>query len=140
MARSTSFRISDQAKSKLAARAEREGLSATALLEQLITEGVDQLDWPGIVFRGPTHDRRAGFAGGPDVWEIVGRLQELAGSEEDRIATLCAESDLHPRTVRLALEYAAAHAGQITIRIERNRADAEHARQAAEQRAALLAS
>jgi len=37
-------------------------LTATALLAQLIIEGVDQLDYPGIVFRGPVHDRRAALA------------------------------------------------------------------------------
>ena len=36
--RSTSFRISDQARRRLSERAEREGLSVTALLEQLIIE------------------------------------------------------------------------------------------------------
>jgi hypothetical protein len=75
--RSTSFRISDAAKSCLAARAARDGVTATALLDQLIVEGIDQLDYPGVIFRGPGHDRRAALAAGPDVWEIVARLQEL---------------------------------------------------------------
>ena len=71
MAASTSFRISDTARARLASRAAREGVTATALLDQLIIEGTDQLDYPGIVFRGPAHDRRAALAAGPDVWEIV---------------------------------------------------------------------
>jgi hypothetical protein len=71
-------------------------MTATALLDQLIVEGIDQLDSPGIVFRGPAHDRRAALAAGPDVWEVVARLQELDGSEEQRISVLAAESDLHP--------------------------------------------
>ena len=86
MATSTSFRISDTAKTRLASRAAREGMSATALLGQLIVEGIDQLDYPGIVFRGPAHDRRAALAAGPDVWEIVARLQQLEGTEEQRIS------------------------------------------------------
>lgn len=139
MASSTSFRISDAAKRALAARAAREGMSATALLDRLIVEGVDQLDWPGIVFRGPAHDRRAALAAGPDVWEVVSRLQELAGPEERRIATLSAESELHPRQVRLALDYAADHADEIKIRIERNRELAERSQRIADQRGALLA-
>ena len=139
MAASTSFRISDDARARLAARAVREGVTATALLDQLIIEGTDQLDYPGIVFRGPAHDRRAGLAAGPDVWEIVARLQELDGSEEQRISLLTAESDLHPRLIRVALDYAAEHAGQIRERIDRNRAMCERSRQTAGQRAALLA-
>lgn len=139
MARSTSFRITDAAKRRLAARAAHEDMSATALLDRLIVEGVDQLDYPGIVFRGPAHDRRAALAAGPDVWEIISRLQELDGSEEQRIAALSAESDLHPRLVRIALDYAAAHPDTIRERIDRNRALAERSYQAARQRAELLA-
>lgn len=139
MARSTSFRITDAARRLLASRSAHEGVSATALLDRLIIEGVDQRNYPGIVFRGPAHDRRAALAAGPDVWEIISRLQELDGSEEQRIATLSAESDLHPRLVRIALDYAADHPDEVRARIEHNRAVAERSRQAAEQREALLA-
>jgi hypothetical protein len=139
VAKSTSFRISDTAKSRLASRAAREGLSATALLDQLIVEGIDLLDYPGIVFRGPAHDRRAALAGGPDVWEVIARLQELEGSEEQRISLLSAESDLHPRLIRVALDYAAEHLDDVRARIDRNRAMAERSRRASREREALLA-
>jgi hypothetical protein len=114
-------------------------MTATALLGQLIVEGIDQLDYPGIIFRGPAHDRRAALAAGPDVWEIVARLQDLDGSEEQRITLLSAESDLHPRLIRIALDYAADHADEIRARIDRNRAMAERNRNTSEQREALLA-
>ena len=139
MAASTSFRINDATKARLASRAAREGMTATALLGQLITEGIDQLDYPGIIFRGPAHDRRAALATGPDVWEIVARLQELDGSEEQRISLLSAESDLHPRLIRIALDYAADHADEVRVRIDRNRAMAEQSRRTSAQREALLA-
>jgi hypothetical protein len=71
MAASTSFRISDTSRARLASSAAHEGMTATALLDQLIMEGTDQLDCPGIIFRGPAHDRRAALAAGPDVWENV---------------------------------------------------------------------
>jgi len=136
--RSTSFRISDAAKGRLAGRATRDGVTATALLDQLIVEGIDQLDYPGVIFRGPAHDRRAALAAGPDVWEIVGRLQELDGPEERRIAQLAEESELHPRLIRLALDYAADHASEIRERIDRNRELAERSHATARQREALL--
>ena len=139
MAASTSFRISDIARTRLASRAAREGMTATALLDQLITEGIDQPDYQGIVFRGPAHDRRAALAAGPDVWEVIARLQELKGSEEQRISTLAAESDLHPRLIRVALDYAAEHLEEIRERIDRNRAMTERSRRMARQREALLA-
>jgi len=139
VAASTSFRISDAARARLASRAARDGVTVTALLDQLIIEGTDQLDYPGIVFRGPAHDRRAALAAGPDVWEIVARLQELDGSEEQRISLLAAESDLHPRLIRIALDYAAEHPSEVRERIDRNRAMAERSRHTARQREALLA-
>ena len=139
MARSTSFRISDAAKSRLSSRAAHEGVTATALLDQLIAEGIDQIDYPGVIFRGPAHDRRAALAAGPDVWEIIARLQDLAGPEEQRITLLSEESDLHPRLIRIALDYAADHASEISERISRNRAMAKRSRETAQQRQALLA-
>jgi hypothetical protein len=139
VAASTSFRISDTARTRLASRAAREGMTATALLDQLITEGIDQLDYPGIIFRGPAHDRRAALAAGPDVWEVVARLQELEGSEEQRISLLSAESDLHPRLIRIALDYAAEHSDEVRERIDRNRGMTERSRRMAQQRESLLA-
>jgi hypothetical protein len=139
VAASTSFRISDTARARLASRAARDGTTATALLDQLIIEGIDQLDYPGIIFRGPAHDRRAALAAGPDVWEVVARLQELEGSEEQRISLLAAESDLHSRLIRIALDYAAEHAGEVRERIARNRGMAERSRRTAQQRESLLA-
>ena len=139
MAASTSFRISDTARTRLASRAAREGSSATVLLDQLIVEGVDQRDYPGVVFRGPAHDRRAALAAGPDVWEVIGRLQELDGTEEQRISLLSAESELHPRLIRIALDYAAEHADEIRGRIDSNRAKAEQSRRTVAEREALLA-
>jgi hypothetical protein len=139
VAASTSFRISDTARTRLASRAAREGMTATALLDQLIVEGTDQLDYPGIIFRGSAHDRRAALAAGPDVWEVVARLQDLEGSEEHRISLLAAESDLHPRLIRLALDYAAEHADEVQELIDRNRAMTERSRTMARQRESLLA-
>jgi hypothetical protein len=139
VAASTSFRISDTARTRLTSRATREGMTATALLDQLIIEGTDQLDYPGIIFRGPAHDRRAALAVGPDVWEVVARLQELEGSEEHRISLLTAESDLHPRLIRIALDYAAEHANEVRELIDRNRAMTERSRAMARERESLLA-
>jgi hypothetical protein len=138
MAVSTSFRLSDAARSRLAARAVSDGISATALLDQLIVEGIDQLDYAGITFRGPAHDRRAALAGGPDVWEVIARLQELEGPEERRISLLAEESDLHPRLIRLALDYAAACPEDVIRRIDRNRVMSERSQAMAQQREALL--
>jgi hypothetical protein len=114
-------------------------MSATALLERLIVEGVDTLDHAGVVFRGPPHDRRAALAAGPDVWEIVARLQDLDGSEEQRVAAIADETDLHPRQIRVALDFAAEHPDDVQARIARNRTAIEASQRAAQQRQAFLA-
>jgi len=138
-ATSTSFRLSQAAKRRLSVCADHQGVSATALLERLIIEGVDCLEHPGVLYRGPTHDRRAALAAGPDVWEIVQRLRQLEGGEEDRIHLLASETDLHPRQIRTALEFAAHHPNEVQARIARNEDAIESGREAAEQRRALLA-
>lgn len=140
MVSSTSFRISQTAKTALAERAAHEHTSATALLERLIIEGVRQREHPGIVFRGAGHERRAALAAGPDVWEIVARLQELDGADEQRIHALSEESALHPRVIRLALDYAAVHADEVQARIDENRIAAEAARKAEAGRRSLLSN
>ncbi|MEV0246712.1 hypothetical protein AB0H76_09010 [Nocardia sp. NPDC050712] len=126
---STSFRISDSASRQLVSRAVREGTSSTALLNRLIREGVDQLEHPGIVFRGPVHDRRAALAAGPEVWEVVARLLELDGPMEQRIVVLAHRSDLPDRKIRAAVSYAREHGGEIWERIGRHRRSSELARQ-----------
>jgi len=140
VATSTSFRISDTARARLASRAAGAGMTATALLDQLIIEGIDQLDYPGIIFRGPAHDRRAALAAGPDVWEVIARLQELDGTEEQRISLLNAESDLHPRLIRIAVDYAAEHPDEVRERIDRNRTMTERSRKTSQQRETSIVS
>jgi len=135
---STSFRLSERTKRRLTDRAELEGVSATVLLERLITEGVETLDHPGIVYRGPAHERRAALAGGPDVWEVIARLRELPGTEEDRIETLSEETDLHPRQIRAALEFAASHPDEVEASIGRNDAAIATGRTTAARRRVLL--
>ncbi len=139
MAPSTSFRISERAKSALATQAAADGISATSLLEQLILEGIAARDFPGVVYRGPVADRRAALAAGPDVWEIVARLQELRGSEEQRLRVLSEESDVPVRLLRLALDFAAAHSDEVEARISRNRQAIEVSRRNTAARGRLLA-
>ena len=72
------------------------------------------------------------------MWEIIARLRELDGDEEHRIETLAEETGLHPRQIRGAVDYAAAHPDPIRERIDRNERAAEESRRIAEQRQALL--
>jgi uncharacterized protein (DUF433 family) len=74
----------------------------------------------------------------PHVWEVVARLRELPGAEEDRIALLAEESELHPPQIRSALEFAARHAEDIDRMLARHEEAVRDAQQAAEQRRAYL--
>jgi hypothetical protein len=66
-------------------------------------------------------------------------LRELTGSEEERIELLAEESELHPRQIRLALEFAVRHPDEVDRHLARNEAAIRESQQAAERRRAYLA-
>jgi hypothetical protein len=135
----TSYRLHPQVKQQLARQAEAEQISERALLERLVTEGLDTLHHPGIVYRdGPT-GRRAALAVGPDVWEVASALRHTTGTQERRVAALGEQFGLHPRHIRTAIDYAADHRPEIEAQVAANDAAAERARRVAEDRARLMA-
>ena len=138
--RATSYRLDPGLKARLASQARAEDISERALIERLLTEGLDVLHHPGIVYRdGPT-GRRAALAVGPDVWEVVSALRHTRGGEEKRITALAEQFDLHPRHIRTAIDFAATHREEIDAEIAANDEAAKAARRLAEQRARLMAS
>jgi hypothetical protein len=138
--KATSFRLDEGVHQELTKRARKEGIPIRALLERLVTEGLSALEHPGIVYRGAPGRRRAALAAGPDVWEIMDALRQVAGTPEQRITEAAQRLELHPRQVRLAVEYAAAHPEEIQAAIADNDAEAQKACSAAEARGDLLAS
>jgi sarcosine oxidase gamma subunit len=138
--RSTSHRLDPEVKRRLERQAVAEGISERALLERLVSEGLDVLHHPGIVDRdGPT-GRRAALAVGPDVWEVISALRYTTGSSEERVAALAEQLDLHPRHIRVAIDFAAAHRAMIDAEVAANDAAAEQARIAARQHDDLRAN
>jgi hypothetical protein len=92
----------------------------------------------GIAFRdGPT-GRRAGLAGGPDVWEVIVVLRDF-GHEGPTAATkkTAAWLGLSEPQVRTAEAYYSSYPAEIDGRIEENEAAADEARRAATTRAQL---
>ncbi len=81
---------------------------------------------PLVAFRdGPT-GRRAGLLGGPDVWEVVMWVEDLAGERDpaaqaDPLAALVEESPLSRAQVDAALRYRAAYPDEIAARIDLHR-------------------
>lgn len=138
--RATSYRMDPGIKARLERQARAEGLAERALLERLVVEGLDTLQYPGILYRdGPT-GRRAALAVGPDVWEVVSALRYTGGSDEERVAALAEQFGLHPRHIRTAIDFAATHREDIDAHVAANDEAAEQARRLAEQQASLMAS
>jgi hypothetical protein len=134
MARSTtSVRLDDALRERLADEAAAEGTTVTELIERFVREGLATAAHPGIVFKPGPAGRRAALAGGPDVWEIAAALRHLEGPQAKRVAALAEQLGLAERQIVLALNYAAAHRDEIEDRVRANdRALAEAERIATE--------
>jgi hypothetical protein len=129
--RSFSARFSAEVVNELDSRSRRLGQSKARVAERLIEEGLRVEEFPGIVFRlGPT-GRRAGIAGGPDVWEIA---RDLKGASRegarDPIGAVSQVSGLDRGVVELAASYYAAYPDDVDERIRVNDEAAERLRHA----------
>ncbi|HUZ21145.1 MAG TPA: hypothetical protein VMU75_11310 [Acidimicrobiales bacterium] len=99
------------------------GLSLSAAANLLVDEGLRVAEHPGIVFRdGPT-GRRAGLAGGPDVWEIVravksARESERELGEDDVLSLVVSNTGVPLPLVRTAVNYWASYPTAIDAEID----------------------
>jgi hypothetical protein len=135
----TSLRLDDELRERLATMAQVEGTSVTSLVERFLREGLAVAEYPGIAFKPGPSGRRAALAGGPDVWAIASALRRTSGSEAERVSALAAEFGIHERQVALALSYAAAHYEEIEARIRANDRALEEEERVAAERKRLLA-
>jgi uncharacterized protein (DUF433 family) len=98
--RPLSIRLGRDFEELLELEAERAGISKTRMLERLAEEALRMRRFPGIVFRGAEHRRRASVAGtGMDVWELL-MLHEAEGRE-----TLLGAHPVTERQLDVALAY-----------------------------------
>jgi predicted transcriptional regulator len=129
--KSFSARFSAEVVDRLDAHSERLGQSKARVAERLIEEGLRTEEFPGIIFRSGPAGRRAGIAGGPDVWEIVrdlkGAAREGAGDPIDAVSRI---SGLDGGKVRLAADYYAAYPAEVEERIRLDEEAAERLRRA----------
>ncbi|HTC61041.1 MAG TPA: hypothetical protein VK691_13130 [Solirubrobacteraceae bacterium] len=127
--KSFSARFSAEVVDMLDARSERLGQSKARVAERLIEEGLRIEEFPGITFRSGPTGRRAGIAGGPDVWEITRDLKAAAGeSATNPIEAVAHIGGLDRSTVELAASYYAAYPGDIDERIQMDELAAERLR------------
>jgi hypothetical protein len=135
--RSFSARLNASVADRLERRGTRSGLSKSRLAERYIDEGLRMEDHPGIVFRdGPT-GRRAGLAGGPDIWEVIATVRASGLDGESALAAASEWGNLSLSQVRAAVRYYAEYTLEVDERIARNveEADAAEAQWRREQHA-----
>jgi hypothetical protein len=123
----------------LKAEAGARQLSSSALAEELIEEGLRSRRHPLVIFRDGLAGRRAGLAGGPDVWEVIGGLVGGDVAVADRINRAVELFGLSPQQVGAALDYYADFTTEIDDEIAANLAAAEEAEAAWRRRQDLLA-
>lgn len=101
--------------------AERAGIPKTRMLERLAEEALRMRRFPGTVFRGPEHRRRAAVAGtGMDVWEVL-MLHEVEGRE-----TLLGAHPVTGRQLDVALAYYREHPGEVDRFLRENNRPPEY--------------
>ena len=106
--RPLSIRLGRDFEELLELEAERAGIPKTRMLERLAEEALRMRRFPGIVFRGPEHRRRASVVGtGMDVWEIS-MLHRAEGRE-----TLLETHPVTERQLDVALAYHREHPEEI---------------------------
>ena len=120
MSVNVSVRLDDGLAERLRIRARAAGESLSDRLRRYAEEGARRDEHPLITFRdGPT-GRRAGLVGGPDVWEVVMWLEDLA-DETDPAAALAEDGMVTRPQIDAALRYRVAYPDEIAAHIELHR-------------------
>jgi hypothetical protein len=117
----TSLRLDDDLREKLARAAKRERTSVSALIERYVREGMLMEEHPGIIFQTNLRGTRdAVVSGATKVWLIISDLRRFEGSDQERTAGLAEEMDWQPWKIEAALKYYAANRDEIDDAIHEN--------------------
>jgi hypothetical protein len=122
MSVNVSVRLDDTLAERLRLRARAAGESLSDRLRRYAEEGSRRDEHPLITFRDGPAGRRAAVVGGPDVWEIVMWLEDLA-SEDDPVRVLSAEQDISRPLIDAALRYRDVYPDEVEARIALHRHD-----------------
>jgi hypothetical protein len=95
----------------------------SSVIVRLVDEGLRMEEHPGIAFRDGPAGRRAGLAGGPDVWEVIAVLGDTdESSAAAAIAATAAWLGLSEAQVRAAEGYYSSYPDEIDALLAGNRA------------------
>jgi hypothetical protein len=108
------------------------GLSLSSAINRLVDEGLRAEEHPGIVFRPGATGRRAGLAGGPDVWEVIravmsARHAESELSEDEILQLVSRNTGVSVRLIQVAVRYWATYLDEIDVEIRAAAAAEEQA-------------
>ena len=117
MARPTSFRLSSDLLAALEQEASGTGMTVSALVTELLEEGLRVRRFPGVTFRDGPAGRRAGLVGGPDIWEVVRDVRAASGRGEAKLRRVAADAGLSEAQVRLAVDYYATFPDVVDARL-----------------------
>lgn len=120
-----SVRMSRETVERIRARARARGERLSDAIRRYAEEGDRAETHPGIVFRSGPAGRRAGLAGGPDVWEVAMAVRALGGGAEG-VEALARQLSLLPDQIEVALRYAADYPDEIEARIELHERETAH--------------
>jgi hypothetical protein len=134
MGQTLTFRTRTEVLDQLQRRANQVHMPKTALAERYVQEGLEMDSYPGIVFRSGPSGRRAGLAGGPDVWEVI----EVLDTESNDLQRTAENLGLRVGLVEAALRFYASHQAETDAAIESNRQLMEEAAQAYRREQELL--
>jgi uncharacterized protein (DUF433 family) len=137
--RQFSARLDASVVERLEDRGQRAGMTKSRLAERYIDEGMRMEDHPGIVFRDGPGGRRAGLAGGPDVWEVVAAVRASGLTGDDAVRSAAEWGNLTPVQVRTAIRYYSEYPDEIDERVRRNVEEADAAESAWRREQAALA-
>jgi hypothetical protein len=110
------------------------GMSLSSAANRLVDEALRMAEHPGVIFRSGPTGRRAGLAGGPDVWEVIRAIKSAHAAEpglnsDDLVNLVSNNTGTALRLVNTAVRYWAAYPSEVDAEI----AAADAAEEAAEQ-------
>lgn len=125
-----SLRLDAETFDRLEKRSKRAGQSRSHVVSTLLEEGLRMEEHPGIVFRSGPHGRRAGLAGGPDVWEVARVLSLSEAMNERAVERSAGLTGLTKDQIRIAWRYYAQYPDEIDEWLRSVDEEAERAEQA----------